>query len=291
MHQLQVNRLSLSYGKQSVIKDVSFSIKKGSIIGLVGPNGAGKSSILKVLAGLVYPDDGELIYYDDTINFNTLKTHAGFHIDSPSFYPFLSALDNLKILMRMNNLKIDLEKLLDKVGLSTAGRKKVRHFSTGMKQRLAIAQTLLRSPELLVLDEPFNGLDPNGFLDLMTLLRQLNEEGMTIMVSSHLLNELEQLANHFILLHNGQIALDVKKQHLQQLNNTIQLEFNTTVNEKGLKLFEAYETKRISNTSFEAKLPSDQVGMLVKNLVDVNCVPTRVNTLTLLQQKYLEITA
>lgn len=291
MSQLQIDQLSLSYGKQPILKQVSFSLKKGSIVGLLGPNGAGKSSILKILAGLVFPDEGSLKYRSKNLNFHKLKMYAGFHIDAPSFYPFLSAAENLKILMRMNNLSVDVPDLLNKVGLSYVGSKKVSHFSTGMKQRLAIAQTLLRSPDLLVLDEPFNGLDPNGFQDLIRLLRELNEEGITIVVSSHLLNELEQLADHFILLHHGQIALDITKEELQQSKNTIQLEFDNPINNSSNKIFSELDVKQINETSYEIKLPENQVAILVKKLVDASCIPTRVNTLTLLQQKYLEITA
>lgn len=291
MHQLQVNQLSLSYGKQSVVDDVSFAVKKGSIVGLLGPNGAGKSSILKAFAGLVFPDSGVLKFKGKEIDFKALKAHAGFHIDSPSFYPYLSASENLKILMRMNGLKVDINALLHKVGLSQVGKKKVRHFSTGMKQRLAIAQTLLRSPELLILDEPFNGLDPTGFQDLTDLLRDLHKDGISIIVSSHLLNELEQLAEHFVLIHKGKIALDITKLELQQLKTTIQLEFNTEINEDGRRLLENIAMTQKSKTQFEVKLSSDEVAVLVKKLVDVNCIPIRVHTLTLLHQKYLEITA
>ena len=168
----------------------------------------------------------------------------------------------------MNGLKVDINTLLNKVGLSHVGNKKVRHFSTGMKQRLAIAQTLLRSPDLLVLDEPFNGLDPNGFQDLMHLLRQLNAEGITIIVSSHLLNELEQLASHFILLHDGHVALDISKTELQKLNRTVQLEFDSKVNDKALNLFKDLEWKQLNDMAFEVKLPSGEIALLVKNLVD-----------------------
>ena len=291
MKLLQVDQLSLSYGKQSIINHISFGLKKGNIIGLLGPNGAGKSSILKILAGLVYPNSGKIVYDKNTINFEKLKEYAGFHIDSPSFYPYLSASDNLKVLKSMNRLNTDYKDLLSKVGLSKVGNKKVRHFSTGMKQRLAIAQTLLRSPELLVLDEPFNGLDPNGFQDIIRLLKQLKAEGITILVSSHLLNELEQLADHFILLHNGKVALDIAKHQLQQLENTIQLEFSTPINQNGISLLAKLDKKQISSTSFEVKLHNDEIPMLVKNLTNLDCVPVRVNTMTLLQQKYLEITA
>jgi len=291
MDQLQVDQLCLSYGKQSVIKDVSFTISKGSIVGLIGPNGAGKSSILKVLAGLVRPDAGKMMFNENDMTLNALKNHAGFHIDSPSFYPFLSALENLKILMKMNNLEVDLQGLLVKVGLSKAGNKKVRHFSTGMKQRLAIAQTLLRSPEVLVLDEPFNGLDPHGFQDLKHLLEQLHAKGMTILVSSHLLNELEQFAHHFILLHEGKVALDISKKELQQLKNTVQFEFDGLPTAKGLSLLKEFEANQISNTFYEVKRPKKDVAELVKKLVDVNCIPIMVNTVNLLQQKYLDITA
>ena len=209
---LEVKDLSLHYGDQSILKNISFSVEKGKIIGLLGPNGAGKSSILKILAGLVFPEKGSASIEGKSLkSFSELRSHCGYLIDAPSFYPYLSAIQNLKLIKKINNSSVDLAALLTMVGLGSVDRKKVKYFSMGMKQRLAIAQALLRSPRILILDEPFNGLDPNGFQDLIKLLEDLNKSGITIFISSHLLNELEQLSDYFILLHKGNIELDSEK--------------------------------------------------------------------------------
>ncbi|OIQ36570.1 MAG: hypothetical protein BM563_10565 [Bacteroidetes bacterium MedPE-SWsnd-G1] len=291
MNILEVENLSLAYGKQQVLDDISFEFKKGKIIGLLGPNGAGKSSILKVLAGLVFADSGKLkINNQSQTEFHKVKSITGFHIDSPSFYPFLSAKENLYLLMKMNQKQIDIDVLLRKVGLENVGSKKVRFFSTGMKQRLAIAQTLLRSPELLILDEPFNGLDPNGFQDLIDLIQKLNAEGITIVVSSHLLNELEQLAEHFILLHHGKIALDISKKELQKSKNKVEFNFISELTEASIQLLNDKKAEFISENRLILKLNPKEVEQLVLALVHNGNSPVKVETLTLLQEKYLEIT-
>lgn len=292
MYILEVENLILQYGKQLVLNDVSFGFKKGEIIGLLGPNGAGKSSILKILAGLVYANGGTLkIEGVSETKFKKIKSIAGFHIDSPSFYPFLSARENLRILVKMNNLQVNLEGLLNKVGLTGVGAKKVKFFSTGMKQRLAIAQTLLRSPDLLILDEPFNGLDPNGFQDLIQLIRELNNEGITILVSSHLLNELEQLANHFILLHHGKVELDIAKEELRKSKNKVVFEFASDLSIDAIQFLNDKNAVLESNKKALLKLNTIDVEGVVSRLVACGNIPIRVETLTLLQEKYLEITA
>ena len=222
MNMLEVVDLSLRYGDQQVLNHISFAVEKGKIIGLLGPNGAGKSSILRILAGLVFPETGCLkIEGKSQKSFSDLRSYCGYLIESPSFYPYLSAIQNLKLIKKINSCDVDLNELLSKVGLKETHNKKVKHFSMGMKQRLAIAQALLRSPEILILDEPFNGLDPHGFQDLISLLNDLNKKGITIIVSSHLLNELEQLSDYFILLHQGNVELNISKTELLKSKNNI----------------------------------------------------------------------
>ena len=291
MHILKVNNLSLDYGKQEVLKNISFSFKRGQIIGLLGPNGAGKSSIIKILAGLVFPKTGELIFDNNKKkNFAELRNYCGFLIDSPAFYPYLSAKQNLQLICRINNCTLNIDSLLQKVGLSYVNSKKVKHFSTGMKQRLAIAQSILRNPDILILDEPFNGLDPNGFQDLITLLKDLNKNGKTIIVSSHLLNELEQFADTFILLHNGKIALNITKNELVKSKKKVAFTFenepNTEVNNYLHQLNVVYESATLAVLHLD---PSD-IAMVVNKLVALKSTPINVETLTLLQEKYLEIT-
>ncbi len=289
---LKVEDLSLAYGKQKVLNHISFSFKKGKIIGLLGPNGAGKSSIIKILAGLVYPKTGKL-YFENSPreNFSELRDSCSYLIDSPAFYPYLSGKQNLTLINRINNKNNNVDEIIEKVGLSHAGNKKVKHFSTGMKQRLSIAQAMLRNSPLLILDEPFNGLDPNGFQDLISLLRGLNKKGTTILVSSHLLNELEQFADDFILLHNGEIAFHIDKVELLRSKKNVAFSFESIPNTEAAKYLNQLDSVFENKTKVIIKLDPDQIAKVVQALVELNCIPINVEMKNILQEKYLEITA
>ncbi|MGB5322520.1 ABC transporter ATP-binding protein [Lutimonas sp.] len=288
---LRVEDLSLAYGSQRVLIDISFSIKKGKIVGLLGPNGAGKSSIIKILAGLVFPETGTL-YFDEKKqhHFAELRTHCSYLIDAPAFYPYLSGRQNLKLINRINNVDADIDETLLKVGLADSGKKKVKHFSTGMKQRLAIAQAMLRNSPLLILDEPFNGLDPNGFQDLISLLKDLNNEGTTIIVSSHLLNELEQFADDFILLHNGAIALHITKDELIKSKKKVAFTFEQSVNSETLTYLENMSAVFETDHKVILNLNPDQIAATVQELVRLECIPVNVEMKNILQEKYLDLT-
>jgi len=288
MNMIEVENLSLRYGNQQILKRVSFTIKKGEIVGLLGPNGAGKSSILRILAGLVFPESGVLkIENVPQKSFSNLRSYCGYLIESPSFYPFLSAKQNLNLIKKLRKSNVNIDTLLIKVGLENTFSKKTKNFSMGMKQRLAIAQSLLSSPEMLILDEPFNGLDPNGFQDLIKLLKELNGKGITIIVSSHLLNELEQFADHFILLHNGNIQLNISKHKLLKSKNNIAFTFKTKLNANSLNNL---GIKKVSENRIIVKLNPIEVEAFVEKLVQMKCIPIEVENLTVLQEKYLEIT-
>lgn len=291
MNMLEVVDLSLRYGDQQVLNHISFSVEKGKIIGLLGPNGAGKSSILRILAGLVFPETGCLkIEGKSQKSFSDLRSYCGYLIESPSFYPYLSAIQNLKLIKKINSCDVDLNELLSKVGLKETHNKKVKHFSMGMKQRLAIAQALLRSPEILILDEPFNGLDPNGFQDLISLLKDLNKKGITIIVSSHLLNELEQLSDYFILLHRGNVEMNISKIELLKSKNNIAFTLLDAPSINVLNYLEELNATIESEYKVIVRLNPDEVATVVKKLVEMNSTPIKVETLTILQEKYLEIT-
>lgn len=289
---LQVEDLSLAYGKQKVLNHISFSLKKGKIIGLLGPNGAGKSSIIKILAGLVYPETGKL-YFENSPRkyFSELRDACSYLIDSPAFYPYLSGKQNLALINRINNKKNNVDEVIEKVGLSHAGNKKLKHYSTGMKQRLSIAQAMLRNSPLLILDEPFNGLDPNGFQDLISLLIGLNNKGTTIFVSSHLLNELEQFADDFILLHNGEIAFHIDKEELLRTKKNVAFSFESIPNTEAAEYLNQLDSVFENKTKVIIKLDPDQIAKVVQALVELNCVPINVEMKNILQEKYLEITA
>ena len=292
MQMLKVEELSLYYGGQRVLNNVSFSFEKGKITGLLGPNGAGKSSIFKVLAGLVRPDSGVVTKNGENLkDISDLRKSCSYMIDSPAFYPYLSGRQNLQLICKVLGREKDLEKLMRLVGLDPLSKKRVKNYSTGMKQRLAIAQTMIHDVDLLLLDEPFNGLDPNGFQDLITLLRQLNEEGMTVVVSSHLLNELEQFADAFILLHNGSIALDISKKDLLKLKKKVSFVFDSNPPDDALKLISKFGSFEKGIQTAILDLEPHEIATTVERLVGLGAVPVNVETQNLLESKYLEITA
>jgi ABC-2 type transport system ATP-binding protein len=287
---LQVERMSLRYGNQNIIRDVTFSIPKGKIVGLLGPNGAGKSSIIKVLAGLVYSQFGSIkIENKVRSSFSDLKYNCGFLINSPAYYPYLSAKQNMNIIRTLSNKKGSIVDLLKKVGLEHTGKKKVSQFSSGMKQRLAIAQALFGAPELLILDEPFNGLDPNGFMDLKNILSELNGGGVTIFISSHLLNELEQFADHFILLNKGSVELQISKDDLLRSKKKVTFTFEKEINTETQKFIKEQHGDFEGTKKITLRLYPNQIAEIVNRLVQLNSIPVNVETNTLLQEKYFEI--
>jgi len=287
---ITVDNLSLQYNDQTILDQVSFTFVKGQIIGLLGPNGAGKSSVIKVLAGLVFPKSGTLTYNEVLLSsFSELRKYCGYLIESPSFYPYLSAEENLHLIKTINNADVKIDNLLLKVGLKNVKAKKVKHFSTGMKQRLAIAQALLRSPEILILDEPFNGLDPNGFQDLIALLKELNLQGTTIVVSSHLLNELEQFADAFVLMHQGKIALNLTRHELAASKKKVTFTFENELNMQASAMVKSNGGAIKDDNRVILRLHPNEITIIVKSFVDHSCAPINIETHTILQEKYFEI--
>ena len=213
---LKTSGLTKCYGKQKALDGVDLTVNRGDICGLIGKNGAGKTTLMKVFTGLTCVDEGtfELFGEGDT---KEERTRIGCIIDSPAFFGNLSAYDNLKYYCIVKGIT-DLSKIgkaLECVGLTDTGKKKYRNFSLGMKQRLGIALAILDEPELLILDEPINGLDPIGIADMRELFRKLNEEaGITIVISSHILTELNSLATRFIFIDKGRIVKTLSKEEL-----------------------------------------------------------------------------
>ena len=200
--------MALSYGNQRILKGIDFEITEGKITALIGPNGAGKSSAFRVLAGLVAPDSGKISLDEKPLkDFNSLRNHCGYLLESADFYPYLSGKKNLDLFIGLTNSTADALSLLEKVGLSQAANKKVQQYSRGMKQRLGLAQVLIDNPSFLILDEPFNGLDPEVKEQILTLLVDLKNQGKGILVSTHLLEDIELIADDFILLNQGEIYL------------------------------------------------------------------------------------
>ncbi|MCM1568196.1 MAG: ABC transporter ATP-binding protein [Roseburia sp.] len=219
---IEVKNLEKQYGKQKAVKDLSFQIKEGMICGLIGPNGAGKTTIMKMLGGLVLPTGGSMEIYGRSSEKELAKARSrmSFMIEIPYAKERMTAIENLekqRIQKGIPNRK-RVSEVLELVGLEHTGKKLVKNFSMGMRQRLGIANALLTKPEIMVLDEPINGLDPEGIVEIRELLLKLNqEEHMTILISSHILSELSLLCTDYLFLRKGQLLQDVSNDELQRL--------------------------------------------------------------------------
>jgi ABC-2 type transport system ATP-binding protein len=207
---LEVRGFTKKFGDFVAVDSLSFEVRQGDVYGFLGPNGSGKSTTIRAVFGLVEPTEGEIHLLGRQAGGPGGREGVAGFVDAPGFYDYLSARDNLKVLAAADRRKGEppMARILQTVGLLGRERDKVKTYSTGMKQRLAIASALLREPEVLILDEPTNGLDPGGMRDVRALIRRLNEEGLTIFLSSHLLAEVEQLCNRVAVIGHGRLLAE-----------------------------------------------------------------------------------
>lgn len=239
---IQTEGLSYSFATGvPTLQDINLRVPRGSIFGFLGPNGAGKTTTLRLLLGLLRNQQGRLELFGQSMQAHRreILRRLGSIIEQPSLYGHLTAKENLDIYRRVYTLpKKRMEEVLKLVGLEQTGRKKARQFSLGMKQRLSIAIALLHEPELLILDEPTNGLDPNGIIETRELIKKLNrEKGTSVLVSSHILNEVERMATHVGIIHKGKLLFQGTLPELQQMKSSqAGLELETDDNEKALTL-------------------------------------------------------
>ena len=218
---IETKNLTKQYGSQKSVADLNIHVKRGRIYGLLGRNGAGKTTTMKMLLGLTKPTSGEVKIWGKSLQGNEKKLlpRIGSLIESPGFYPNLTGTENLRIFATLRGVPNNhaIKDALDLVGLPYKDKKLFSQYSLGMKQRLAIALAVMHDPELLILDEPINGLDPAGIVEIRNLLKILNKEyGMTILVSSHILEELYQTASEFILIDHGKIIEEISDYELNE---------------------------------------------------------------------------
>ena len=225
--------LTKQYGNFTAVDHIRLNIRKGEIFGLLGPNGAGKSTIMKILTGLINKTSGSITFEGREWSRRDLQK-IGSIIEEPPLYKNLSAYDNMKVVTTMLGISNStILPLLNKVGLGNIDRRPVKQFSLGMKQRLGIAIALINSPKLLILDEPTNGLDPIGIQELREIIESFTSDGMTVMISSHILSEVEHLADFIGFIYEGKIVLEKEydgSENLEELFN------NQIIYEKGRRL-------------------------------------------------------
>ena len=216
---LKTNNLCKDFKKQKAVNNVSITVRENSIYGLLGPNGAGKSTTLKMITGMLRPTSGKVFFNGHEWNRKDLE-QIGALIETPPLYENLSAVENLEVRAKLLNIpKTRIDKVLKMVDLQNTGRKKAGQFSMGMKQRLGIAIALLNSPKLLILDEPTNGLDPIGIQELRSLIRSFPSKGITVILSSHILSEVQLIADDIGIISNGILGYEGQMNKDENLEN------------------------------------------------------------------------
>jgi ABC-type multidrug transport system ATPase subunit len=273
---IDVKHLAKSFGSFEAVKDVSFSVQRGDVFGFLGPNGAGKSTTIRCMMSLITPDKGSIELFGKSLQThrNEILRNIGSIIEKPDFYKYLSAEKNLEIFARISGADVskkEIQEMLEFVGLSTRGKHKVGGFSHGMKQRLGIAQTLLHKPELIILDEPTTGLDPQGIIEVRNLILRLkNEQNKTILLSSHQLSEIELIANRMVIINQGKSIVEGSVNDLLQAEEIV---VKVTVNdsEKAMRcitqLAYAKNSEVISSTEIEVLMKKNEIALFNKHLV------------------------
>ena len=213
---ISVKDLSKKYGERFAVSHANFEVPLGTICGFVGPNGAGKTTTMRMLLGLISPTGGSASILGESISHPEKYLHrVGSMIEGPAFYPALSGAENIRVLATLGGFsKSGIQNLLERVGLGDRANSKYKTYSLGMKQRLGIAAALLPTPQLLMLDEPTNGLDPAGIQEIRQLLRTLADEGTTVFLSSHLLSEIEMISDSLVMLRKGEVVFAGRTQDL-----------------------------------------------------------------------------
>lgn len=266
---LECQNLKKSFGKKEIIKGVSFKIDEGDILGFIGPNGAGKTTTIKLILGLQRIDEGTVIIngYDIKKDFVKAIERVGTIVENPDMYMYLTGRKNLELVANLykdiTNQRIN--EIIKLVGLENRIDDKVGKYSLGMRQRLGIAQAILHRPNLLVLDEPTNGLDPEGIIELRNLLKKLaKNEKMAILISSHNLLELESFCNKVCIIQNGEV---IEESNIKDLKNklTNSIYFFEVSNTEKIK--ELYKDAKIKENGFEIKINKEDVTNVIKNLI------------------------
>lgn len=278
-NELVIETRDLEFGfsaKDRLLKHLNLKVEKGSIYGFLGPNGAGKTTTIRLLLGLLNDSKNSVLLFGKKLSEGRLEIFSkiGSLIEQPSLYEHLSGYDNLEITRQIRNVnKQRVAEVLKLVRLSDAAHKNVKAYSLGMKQRLGLAIALLAEPELLILDEPVNGLDPNGMADIRELLKNINKElGTTILLSSHLLPEIEKIVTHIGIINMGELLFQGTIDELRNLqSHQSQLHIETSDNKAAFELlqniWDIHEDEKALKVTYQSK---EQVSQIVRDLIKMN---------------------
>ncbi|MCH8535394.1 MAG: ABC transporter ATP-binding protein [Flavobacteriaceae bacterium] len=264
---LSVHQLTKKYGKLNAVNQLTFDIEKGHVYGLLGPNGSGKSTTLGMLLNVVNPTSGNFKWFENQSDITDALKQIGAIIESPNFYPAMSALDNLKLVAKIKELASpDYEAKLRLVDLWDRKDEAFKNFSLGMKQRLAIASALLNNPQILILDEPTNGLDPKGIRQIRDIILKIAQSGTTILLASHLLDEVEKICTHVIVLQQGKMIYNGKVEEMKASFGFLELAAN---NQEELieMLKELPQVEEVNQTEYK----------YVKAILNADLPPEKIN--------------
>ena len=266
---VKVDKINKSYGKKQVLHDVSFEIDEGEILGFIGPNGAGKTTTIKLMTGLQKIDSGEVYIngFNIQTDFEKAIERVGGIIESPDNYQYLSGYDNLMMYARLypDVTKKKIDELIEISGLKNRLKDKVSTYSLGMKQRLGIAIALVNDPNVLILDEPTNGLDPEGIKELRDLIKKLSKKGIAIFISSHNLSELESFITNTCIIQNGKIVKTASIDELKKMSESFYV-IEVDDAKKAMKVLDD-EVELIDKNTISVKVSKKDVAMVIKKLV------------------------
>ncbi len=239
---LTLRNLDKKFGKVHAVNNLSFEIKKGNVYGILGPNGSGKSTTLGIILNVVNKSSGEFLWFDGSLSTHEALKKVGAIIERPNFYPYMTATQNLQLICKIKGVSTEnIDEKLKIVNLYDRRDSKFRTFSLGMKQRLAIASALLNDPEILILDEPTNGLDPQGIHEIRQIIKKIATNGTTILLASHLLDEVEKVCSHVVVIRKGIKLYSGRVDEMTASNGFFEIKVETN-EEKLLRLLEAHPT-------------------------------------------------
>jgi len=299
MSVIKVQHISKHFGSLKAVDDLSFEVQAGQVFGFLGQNGSGKSTTIRMLLSLIHPTSGSIEIFGKPIEKNreTILEQVGAIIERPDLYPYLSAQEHLQLFAKVRKQRIattNIKETLEKVGLANRANDKVQTFSLGMKQRLGIAIALVHNPSLIILDEPTNGLDPQGIADIRQLIQHLaKEEGKTVLVSSHLLSEIEQVAHQILIIHQGKKMVEgVTKELLDPQKRIVQIK--TTDDANALQLIAVGSLANYLLPRKEGiflKIPTYEIPLLNETLVKAGVALLGIETKNSLEDYFLQITS
>jgi ABC-type multidrug transport system ATPase subunit len=296
---IKVENISKDFGSLKAVDDLSFQVESGEVFGFLGQNGSGKSTTIRMLLSLIHPSSGQIEIFGKSLikNRDEILEQVGAIIERPDLYPYLSAKEHLQLFAKVRKQKVSAENIkqtLQKVGLLDRASDKVQTFSLGMKQRLGIAIALVHNPQLVILDEPTNGLDPQGIADIRNLIQYLSkEEGKTVFVSSHLLSEIEQIASRILIIHKGKKMVEGKTHDLLDPQKRV-IQIKTLDDAHALQIL---TTSSFSNYLLDRKggiflkMPTHEIPLLNEYLIKSAVALIGIESKNALEDYFLQVTS